>query len=81
MNKNLTIDQSGQVVAPSVIGFRLADDRVVGFRDLTKITWKGLLKTGIATGIATTATVVPAPTWRWPRSSTVGCRWLVIWPR
>jgi hypothetical protein len=58
MNKNLTIDQSGQVVAPSVIGFRLADDRVVGLRELGKITWKGLFKTGIATGIAATATAV-----------------------
>jgi len=54
----LTITQTGTPVAPSVIGFRLADDRVVGFRDLAKITWSGLLKASAATGIAAAATAV-----------------------
>jgi hypothetical protein len=58
MSTALTITETGAQVAPSIIGFRLADDRVVGFRELGKITWKGLLKTGIATGIAGAATAV-----------------------
>ena len=54
----LTITQDGAPVAPGVIGFRLSDDRVVGFRDLAKITWSGLLKASAATGIAGAATAV-----------------------
>jgi hypothetical protein len=54
----ITITEAGAPVAPSVIGFRLADDRVVGFRELGRITWRGLLKTGIATTIAAGATAV-----------------------
>ena len=53
----LTITQTGKPIAPSVIGFNVGG-RVVGVGELGRITWKGLLKTGIATAIAAGATAI-----------------------
>jgi serine/threonine-protein kinase RIO1 len=55
MQELITIDHVPP--PPSVIGWNY-HGRIVGVGDLAKITWRGLLKTGIATGIATAATAV-----------------------
>ena len=58
----ITITETGQAIAPGIIGFRVGNE-TLGVRDTLrhvagKITFSGLLKASAATGIAAAATAV-----------------------